>query len=87
MPDNSLYISVVDITKDYLGPASGRFIDRQIANHLDKKPGKLESRDMATLIEWLRVAFTILTDDKVLIDEYFSRIDGLTKRQSKLRRR
>jgi hypothetical protein len=82
---NSLYNSVVEVTKDYLGPAAGRFIDRQIVNHLDKKPGKLNSEDMKKLTEWIKVAFSILTDDQDMIDEYFKRLNALT-RKAKARR-
>lgn len=79
---NNLYASVVEVTRDYLGPAAERFIDRQIVNHLGIKPGKLKSEHMKKLNEWLRVAFSILTDDQQMIDEYFKRINTLTKKHT-----
>lgn len=86
MAENSLYNSLVEVTKDYLGPAANRFIDRQIVNHLDKKPSKLKAEDMKKLNDWLRVAFSILTDDQSLIDEYFKRLNSLTKTTKSSRR-
>ncbi|HSX43979.1 MAG TPA: hypothetical protein VLE69_01605 [Candidatus Saccharimonadales bacterium] len=84
---NHLYNSIVDITQDYLGPAAGRFIDRQISNHLGKQPTLIKPEDMTKLTEWLRVAMSILTDDQSLISDYFARIDGLTKNHLGSRRR
>ena len=82
----TLYNSVVEVTKDYLGPAANRFIDRQIVNHLGIKPGKLTAKDLTKLNDWLRIAFSVLTEDEQLINEYFSRINKLTKPDTKSRR-
>jgi hypothetical protein len=74
---NSLYNQVVDITTDYLGPASQRFIDRQIENHLHKRPDQLTRADITTLISWSKIALALLTNNSKLVNEYARRITGL----------
>lgn len=75
--NNELYQSVVEATTDYLGPASQRFVDRHIKNHLNKKPGDLELEDMGALIDWIRVSIAFLTNDRQLIDEFTKRLRHL----------
>ncbi len=72
-----LYTNIVDVTADYLGPAAKRFIDRQVHNHLGKEPAKLTNSDMPTLVDWLRVSFAFLTDDRQMIDELTTRLRRL----------
>jgi hypothetical protein len=72
-----LYNSIVGVTEDYLGPAARRFIDRQIQNHLEKSPEELTKHDMPTLVDWVRVSFAFLTDDRQLIDELTKRLRSL----------
>jgi len=74
-----LYYDVVDITYDFLGPAADRFIDRQIRNHLRKNPERINSHDLAGLIDWLRVAMAILTDDDKLVNDYVRQLRKLLK--------
>jgi hypothetical protein len=76
-----LYQQVVDITSDYLGPASRRFIDRQIINHLDKQPEEITDKDLNSLIDWIRVAIALLTEDKKLISEFTDRLKSLTNKR------
>lgn len=73
----SLYESVVQVTADYLGPAAGRFIDRQIENHLNKPPSSLQKKDLEILIDWARVAIALLTEDRTIVDEYGQRLSKL----------
>lgn len=73
-----LYASIIDVTEDYLGPAAKRFIDRQIQNHLEKQPDDLVRGDMPMLVDWVRVSFAFLTDDRKMIDELTTRLRGLT---------
>lgn len=77
--DNSLYEQTIDVTSDYLGPAARRFIDRQVKSHLNKPPGTLADEDLESLIDWLRAAVSILTDDNSLVLEYTTRLKNLTK--------
>ena len=73
-----LYTDIVEVMSDYLGPAARRFIDRQIQNHLEKNPEDLQLSDMPTLVDWVRVSFAFLTDDRKMIEEMTKRLRGLT---------
>jgi hypothetical protein len=72
-----LYVSLVAIASDYLGPAGERFIDRQMQNLLKKNPAELTTDDIDTLIDWSRIALTVITDKKEVIAEFIDRIAAL----------
>jgi hypothetical protein len=72
-----LYENVIDITESYLGPAARRLISRQVAFHLGKKPEDLAYSDLPQLIEWIKTALSLLTDDQGLIVEFESRVKKL----------
>ncbi len=74
----ALYKSVVDITYDYLGPAADRFITRQIRSHLNKTPEQLKKDDLKELIDWIKVAMSLLTDDEKLLKQYLADLKQLT---------
>lgn len=74
----SLYRHVIAVTADYLGPAAERFIDRQITSHLNKSPEDLKDKDLVKLIEWIKLAFALLTDNKNMVDEYVGRLSNLS---------
>jgi hypothetical protein len=76
--DKTLYERVVQITHTYLGPAADRFIDRQVQNHIHKEPSKLTSTDLELLIDWIRVAVSLLTDDEEIVEEYILQLQRLT---------
>jgi len=76
----TLYERVVRVTHIYLGPAAERFIDRQVQNHLDKDPERLTEADLERLLDWIRVAVSLLTDDKEIIEEYMEQLTMLTKK-------
>jgi hypothetical protein len=79
----SLYDRILEVTTDYLGPAAERFIDRQVQNHLQKQPAELQEEDLQKLIDWIRVAVSVLTDDSGLVREYTARLQELdTKKPS-----
>jgi hypothetical protein len=78
----SLYDRVVRITHIYLGPAANRFIDRQAQNHLKKSPKELTANDLVILIDWIRVAVSLLTDDKEIIEEYVAQLRLLTQEKN-----
>ncbi len=75
----TLYDSVVNITYDYLGPATDRFVTRQIRNHLHKRPEELQKQDLKELIEWISVAVNLLSDDDRLVNRYLADLRGLAK--------
>ncbi len=77
-----LYTELVDISRDYLGPAAERFIERQITTHLHKKPSEVNRQDLVKLIDWIKLAFALLTNDSHLVDEYIKRLLVLTRTPS-----
>jgi hypothetical protein len=78
--DQTFYEQVVAATSPYLGPAAGRFIDRQVQNHLHKEPAALLPSDMAKLIDWIRIAVSFLSEDSSVVEEYIGRLSALTAR-------
>jgi hypothetical protein len=73
----TLYQRVVQVTTEYLGPAAPRFIDRQIQNHLQKKPNELTVQDLPVLIDWSKVALALLTDDHQVVLNYVEDLNSL----------
>lgn len=73
----SLYMRVVRITHIYLGPAADRFIVRQVENHLHKSPEALTKEDLRQIIDWIRVAVSLLTDDTDIVEEYVAQLQRL----------
>lgn len=73
-----LYTQVVRITHVYLGPAADRFIARQVQSHLHKEPHELSGPDLLKLIDWIRVAVSLITEDSVIVEEYIERLRRLT---------
>lgn len=65
-----LYEQVIRITRVYLGPAAERFVSRQVENHLHIELEELSAQDLLKLIDWIRVAVSLLTDDSEIIEEY-----------------
>lgn len=74
----TLFDQVIEITNEYLGPAAERFITRQIETRLDKDPEKLNRKDLAELMDWIKLAMALLTDDKRIINEYMHSLSKLT---------
>jgi hypothetical protein len=75
--DLTLYERVVQVTHIYLGPAADRFIDRQVQNHIHKEPKELSSKDLTKLIDWIRLAVSLLTEDGEIINEYTAQLERL----------
>lgn len=78
----SLYTRVVQVTHVYLGPAADRFIARQVQNHLHKTPDSLSNDDLLNLIDWIRVAVSLLTEDSEIIEEYILQLQRLTTKNN-----
>ncbi|HSX30317.1 MAG TPA: hypothetical protein VLE99_00155 [Candidatus Saccharimonadales bacterium] len=78
-PTTSLYDDVVSITYDYLGPAADRFVVRQIRNHLQKDPSRLQPKDLRQLIDWIRLAMRLISNDTRTIDQYIADLESLTQ--------
>lgn len=73
----SIYDQVVKITHVYLGPAADRFIDRQVQNHLHKSPDQMSKADLLKLIDWIRVAVSLITEDSEIVEEYTDQLRRL----------
>lgn len=71
------YQKIIDITKDYLGPAAPRFVDRQISTYLNKSPHSLEKSDISSLAIRIRSGLVVLTQDAKLVEEAFQRITSI----------
>lgn len=74
---SSLYDSVVQVTHVYLGPAAERFIARQVENHVHKRPDQLSRADLAGLIDWIRAAVSLVTEDNEIVEEYIAELKKL----------
>jgi hypothetical protein len=72
-----LYDRVVKVTHVYLGPAADRFIARQVQNHLHKQPKELSGDDLLKLIDWIKVAVSLLTENSEIIEEYTDQLRRL----------
>jgi hypothetical protein len=75
--DDLFYGKVVRVTQVYLGPAADRFISRQIQNHLKKAPEELSPEDLLKLIDWIKAAVSLLTEDSEIIEEYAGQLRRL----------
>ena len=74
---SNLYEKIVEVTREYLGPAADRFIVRQIANHIGKSPDELQPADVAGLIDWLKLSMAFLTNDEALIERYVAELKAV----------
>ena len=63
------YQSVVETTKDYLGPAAERFVRRQVEFHLNKPAEAINKQDVLQLRDSLCVALSLLINDKQVVDQ------------------
>jgi hypothetical protein len=71
------YQKVLEITKDYLGPAAERFVDRQINSHLRKPPQELLRTDIPMLALRIRSGLVVLSKDEQLVQEAFRRLTAV----------
>jgi hypothetical protein len=78
---SQLYSQVVEVTQDFLGPASEQFITRQIEAHLKKKPEDLKTEDLEELAKWIKVAIALLTEDGATVESYTASIMDLAKKR------
>lgn len=77
----NLYQQVVKVTQDYLGPAAERFVTRQIQTHLHKQPEQLTENDLAGLVDWIKVAIALLTEDGKMVDDFTNALLRLSNKQ------
>lgn len=81
--NDDLYDKVIRVTHVYLGPTADRFIARQVEHHLHKTPEELTRADLSRLIDWIRVAMSLLTEDSEVIEEYAEQLRKLTHENGK----
>jgi len=76
-PARSTYEQTVRITDSYLGLAAGRFVDRQVRNHLHKAPQTMTRQDLSQLIDWIQLAVSLLTSDSRVVEAYIAQLQQL----------
>ncbi len=76
---DSIYDQAVRITYAYLGPAASRFINRQVRNHLHKAPEDMTTKDLVRLIDWIRLAMSLLTDNSQIVEEYIGQLEQVAR--------
>lgn len=76
-PSDELYAKVVNLTLVYFGPTSENFIVRQLENLLHKPPQEITKSDLKSIIGWIRVVVSLITDDDDLVDEYIQKLKKL----------
>lgn len=81
--NSSVYDQVVKVTHVYLGPAADRFIERQVENHLHKSPEQLSESDLESLIDWIQVVVSLITDNNEIIEEYTAELHKLAGTSNK----
>lgn len=75
--NGELFDRVVSITEEYLGPASHRFVVRQIGSHLNKTPGEITPEDIPTFVEWAKLTLALVTEDKQIVEDYATKLTRL----------
>lgn len=79
----NLYEQVVNVTMEYLGPATERFITRQIKTHIGKEPEDLTEDDLEKLVDWIKLAIALLTEDNKMVDDFSRSLLELSKTHAK----
>ena len=75
----ALYDEVIRVTQVYFGPATRRFVDRQIRTHIGVEPRKLRKRHLTDLIDWMGVAMALVTEDRKVVNSYKAELRSLTE--------
>lgn len=84
---NSMYKELVTITREYLGPAADRFVERQVKSHLENKAedvlsqkDDLNKEDIENLSNWFKVSISMMTDDRKTVDDFIRKINELNNK-------
>ena len=77
---DTLYERVVDVTMEYLGPAAERFVARQIKTHIKKEPEDLSEEDLEKLVDWIKLAIALLTEDSKMVDDFTESLLSLSSK-------
>lgn len=76
---NTLRENLVNILRGQLGPATERFVDRQIISHLNKSPEAVGKQDLNVLVNWINISLNVLTEDKSQVQKCIENIKTLAK--------
>lgn len=76
----TLYETVVETSNEYLGPAGERFIRRQIDNHLNITPEQIKKKDLKELIDWIKPAIALLTNDTGHVENFSNELRSLANK-------
>ena len=79
-PKQTLYPKIVGISEEFLGPAGERFIRRQVETHLAIKPENITVQHLPQLVDWMRLMFTMITNDQKVVDDFTSQLLDLVHR-------
>ncbi len=72
----ALYDNIVALSKNYLGPAAAKFVDRQIDAHLKVDSSQLTSSHMEELAKWCYSSGKLLMDNDEA-KEYSEKVKAL----------
>jgi len=72
-----LYDDVVAVTDAYFGPTADKFVTRQIRSHLQKDAATLQPADLGQLIDWIRLAMRMASNDHAVVDRYIAELQEL----------
>ncbi|HEY4496707.1 MAG TPA: hypothetical protein VI432_00980 [Candidatus Paceibacterota bacterium] len=82
-----MYKELVTITREYLGPAADRFVERQVKSHLENKAedvlsqkDDLNKEDIENLSNWFKVSISMMTDDRKTVDDFIRKINELNNK-------
>jgi hypothetical protein len=50
-----------------------------VQNHLHKSPEQLSEDDLLKLIDWVRVAVSLITEDNEIVEEYVNKLRQLAE--------
>lgn len=75
-----LYEEVIKLTQAYFGPATRRFVNRQVTNHLGKEPEQLDRQDLLRLIDWISPAMALVTENQETVKRYISELRALAEK-------
>ena len=77
----NLYKQIVKVSEEFLGPAGERFVQRQIETHLAIQPQKIETKHLPELVDWIKLTFTMITNDAQMVNDFANRILMLMSKQ------
>jgi hypothetical protein len=80
-PATNVFDQVVEVTYPYLGPATNRFVTRQIQHHLNKRPEQLRQKDLVHLIDWFTQAMAHLSEDTHLVKKYSDELNSIAAKK------